>query len=144
MCDGSDGEGDSQMRFAGAMVLAAVIAAPAMAAGVKDGVDAWQRGDYTGAVAIWRPLADSDADAAFDLAQAYKLGRGVPTDLGQAKTWYGKSAQAGHIQGAANYGLLLFQDGDRLSAMPWISKAADAGTSSTPASAPATAGGAKK
>jgi len=115
-------------RFAGAMVLATVIAAPVAAATVKDGVDAWQRGDYAGAVSIWRPLAEgNDPDAAFDLAQAYKLGRGVSTDLGQAKTWYGKSAQAGHIQGAANYGLLLFQDGDRRSAMPWISKAADAG-----------------
>ncbi|MBA2936508.1 SPOR domain-containing protein [Sphingomonas sp. CGMCC 1.13654] len=116
------------MRIAGAMIVAAVIATPAAAASVKDGVDAWQRGDYSGAVSIWRPLAEAnDPDAAFDLAQAYKLGRGVPTDLGQAKTWYGKSAQAGHIQGAANYGLLLFQDGDRRSAMPWISKAADAG-----------------
>lgn len=116
------------MRFAGAMMVAAVIATPAVAATVKDGVDAWQRGDYSGAVAIWRPLAEAnDPDAAFNLAQAYKLGRGVTTDLGQAKTWYGKSAQAGHIQGAANYGLLLFQDGDRRSAMPWISKAADAG-----------------
>jgi cell division septation protein DedD len=116
------------MRFAAAMGVAAVIAVPATAATVKDGVDAWQRGDYASAVAIWRPLAEAnDADAAFDLAQAYKLGRGVTTDLGQAKTWYGKSAQAGHIQGAANYGLLLFQDGDRRSAMPWISKAADAG-----------------
>jgi cell division septation protein DedD len=116
------------MRVVGAMMAAVVIAEPAMAAGVKDGVDAWQRGDYAGAVAIWRPLAQAnDPDAAFDLAQAYKLGRGVSTDLGQAKTWYGKSAQAGHIQGAANYGLLLFQDGDRRSAMPWIGKAADAG-----------------
>lgn len=116
------------MRIAGAMVLAAVIAMPAAAATVKDGVDAWQRGDYSGAVAIWRPLADAnDPDAAFDLAQAYKLGRGVGTDLGQAKIWYGKAAQAGHIQGAANYGLLLFQDGDRRSAMPWISKAAESG-----------------
>ncbi len=112
--------------FAGALV-AIVVAAPAMAA-VKDGVDAWQRGDYASAVAIWRPLAEGgDGDAAFNLAQAYKLGRGVPTDLGQAKTWYGKAAQAGHIQGAANYGLLLFQDGDRRSAMPWIEKASNAG-----------------
>jgi TPR repeat protein len=110
------------------MVLAAVIAMPAAAASVKDGVDAWQRGDYSGAVTIWRPLADAnDPDAAFDLAQAYKLGRGVGTDLGQAKIWYGKAAQAGHIQGAANYGLLLFQDGDRRSAMPWINKAAESG-----------------
>ena len=112
--------------FAGALV-AIVMAAPAVAS-VKDGVDAWQRGDYSSAVAIWRPLAEAgDGDAAFNLAQAYKLGRGVPTDLGQAKTWYGKAAQAGHVQGAANYGLLLFQDGDRRSAMPWIEKASTAG-----------------
>lgn len=116
------------MRLAGAMMVAAAIAAPAAAAGVKDGVDAWQRGDYAAATAIWRPLAENgDADAAFDLAQAYKLGRGVPTNLAQAKTWYGKAAQGGHTQAAANYGLLLFQDGDRKSAMPWIGKAADAG-----------------
>ena len=112
--------------FVGAMA-AIVMAAPAMAS-VKDGVDAWQRGDYSSAVALWRPLAEAgDGDAAFNLAQAYKLGRGVPTDLGQAKSWYGKAAQAGHIQGAANYGLLLFQDGDRRSAMPWIEKASTAG-----------------
>jgi len=110
------------------LTVVATIAAPAAAAGVKDGVDAWQRGDYAAAVAIWRPLAESgDGDAAFNLAQAYKLGRGVPTDLGQAKIWYGKAAQAGHVQGAANYGLLLFQDGDRRSAMPWIAKASAAG-----------------
>src|ERR1700750_3351439 len=121
-------KGIPTMRIAGAMVMAAGVAAPAAAASVKDGVDAWQRGDYAGAVSIWRPLAGAnDPDAAFDLAQAYKLGRGVPTDLAQAKTWYGKAAQAGHIQGAANYGLLLFQDGDRRSAMQWISKAADSG-----------------
>ncbi len=111
---------------AGALMVIAVTASAAAA--VKDGVDAWQRGDYKSAVAIWRPLADAgDGDAAFNLAQAYKLGRGVPTDLTQAKTWYGKAAQAGHVQGAANYGLLLFQDGDRRSAMPWIEKAATAG-----------------
>ncbi len=39
--------------------------APASAQSVKAGVDAWQRGDYVGAVAIWRPLAEAgDADAA--------------------------------------------------------------------------------
>ncbi len=116
------------MRLTGAMMVAVMISAPLAAATVKDGVDAWQRGDYASAIAMWRPLAEGgDADAAFNLAQAYKLGRGVTADLGQAKTWYGKAAQAGHVQGAANYGLLLFQDGDRRSAMPWISKAADAG-----------------
>jgi TPR repeat protein len=95
---------------------------------VRDGAEAWQRGDFPAAVAIWRPLAVAgDPDAAFDLAQAYKLGRGVSTDLAQAKTLYGQAARGGHAQAAANYGLLLFQDGDRANAMPWIQKAADAG-----------------
>ena len=57
-------------------------AAPAAAQNVKAGIEAWQRGDYRGAVAIWRPLAEAgDADAAFNLGQAYRLGRGVPVDL---------------------------------------------------------------
>lgn len=108
-------------------ILAATVAA-APAATVKDGVDAWQQGTYDRAVAIWRPLAEQgDADAAFNLAQAFKLGRGVPTDLAQATVWYGKAAQAGHPQAIANYGLLLFQNGDRRAAMPWIIKASDAG-----------------
>ena len=108
-------------------ILAATVAA-APAATVKDGVDAWQRGAFDRAVTIWRPLAEQgDPDAAFNLAQAFKLGRGVPTDLAQAKIWYGKAAEAGHPQAIANYGLLLFQDGDRQAAMPWIIKASAAG-----------------
>ncbi len=112
--------------MATAMLAAAV--APAPATTVKDGVDAWQQGAFNRAVTIWRPLAEKgDADAAFNLAQAFKLGRGVPTDLAQAKIWYGKAAAAGHPQAIANYGLLLFQDGDRQAAMPWIIKASTAG-----------------
>lgn len=119
-------------RMAAALALALLTGASlnAQAPGktVKDGVDAWQHSDYTGAVAIWRPLAQKgDPDANFDMAQAYKLGRGVPTDLAQAKTLYGVAARGGHVQAAANYGLLLFQDGDRANAMPWIKKASDAG-----------------
>ena len=55
-------------------------------ADVKAGVDAWQAGDYRTAVDEWRPLAIAgDADAQFNLGQAYKLGRGVPADLAQAQ-----------------------------------------------------------
>lgn len=119
------------MRFSGAMAttMLTMLAAPATAQTVKDGVDAWQHADYEAAVRAWRPLAQSgDADAAFDMAQAYKLGRGVPAvDLQQAKIYYGQAARAGHVQGAANYGLLLFQDGDRKNALPWIVKASDSG-----------------
>ena len=43
---------------------------------VKQGIDAWQRGDHAGAVRMWRPVADAgNADAQFNLGQAYRLGR---------------------------------------------------------------------
>jgi hypothetical protein len=116
------------MRTLAAALLATAFVAPLGAASVKDGVDAWQRGDFTSAVAIWRPLANAgDPDAAFDLGQAYKLGRGVPADLAKARDLYGKAANAGHGEGAANYGLLLFRTGQRAAAMPWIMKASEAG-----------------
>lgn len=95
---------------------------------VKQGIDAWQRGDHAGAVRMWRPVADAgNADAQFNLGQAYRLGRGVPTDLRTAQSWFEKAAQQGHEQAQANLGLALFQNGERERALPWIRKAADAG-----------------
>jgi cell division septation protein DedD len=109
------------------LLAAASFAAPA-AAGVKEGVDAWQAGNYPKAIAEWRgPAQAGDADAQFNLAQAYKLGRGVPVDLRLAQDWYAKAATQGHEQAQANLGLILFQNGDRKGAMPWIQKAADRG-----------------
>ena len=64
------------------------LACPTEAQSVRVGIEAWQRGDAAGAVAIWRPLAEKgDADAAFNLGQAYRLGKGVPLDLAQAQGW---------------------------------------------------------
>jgi cell division septation protein DedD len=107
---------------------AALLAAAPAAADVKSGVDRWMRGDYAGAVAEWRPLADrGDADAQFNLGQAYKLGRGVTANPGIAQSWYEKAARQGHEQAQVNVGLLLYNGGRRQEAMPWIRKAADLG-----------------
>src|SRR4051812_37446830 len=121
------------MRFlASTLAVASAVAAIALAAGmasadVKTGVDAWQRGDFGAAVAEWRPLADKgDSDAQYNLGQAYKMGRGVPADLRIAQTWYEKAAQQGHPQAAANLGLILFQNGEKQRAVPWLKMAADA------------------
>lgn len=115
------------LTFAAA-AAAASLGATAAFADVKAGVDAWQAGNFAGAVKEWRPLAEQgDADAQFNLGQAYKLGRGVPASLQAAQSWYAKAAQNGHSQAQANLGLILFQDGDRKAAMPWIRKAAEAG-----------------
>jgi len=104
------------------------LAIPAAAQSVRAGIDAWQKGDTAGAVAIWRPLADKgDADAAFNLGQAYRLGKGVPLDLAQAQGWLERAARKGHLDAQATLGLLLFQNGNRVSAMRWLKAAAEAG-----------------
>lgn len=120
------------MHFSGrslflASLAALLLAAPA-SADVKSGVDRWMRGDYGGAIAEWRPLADrGDADAQFNLGQAYKLGRGVTANPSVAQGWYEKAAKQGHEQAQVNVGLLLYNNGRRREAMPWIRKAADLG-----------------
>ncbi len=103
-------------------------AAPAAAQTVRAGIEAWQKGDATAAVAIWRPLAEKgDADAAFNLGQAYRLGKGVPIDLAQAQSWLERAARKGHVDAAATLGLLLFQNGNQVTAMRWLKMAAQAG-----------------
>lgn len=109
------------------VIAASMLAAPAHA-DVKDGVDAWQAGNYQAAVAEWRPLAlAGDADAQFNLGQAYKLGRGVPTDLVQAEDWYRRAAKQGHLQAEDNLGLVLFTANRRDEAMPYINRSAERG-----------------
>ncbi|KRA82661.1 SPOR domain-containing protein [Altererythrobacter sp. Root672] len=109
------------------LALAVLGAAPAMA-DVKAGVDAWSRGDFAVAVREWEaPAANGDADAMFNLAQAYRLGRGVPIDAGRAEDLYARAAAAGHIRAADTYGLMLFQDGRREAALPYVQAAARRG-----------------
>ncbi|MXP25786.1 sporulation protein [Altererythrobacter indicus] len=119
-----------RLKFRGlALGLSAslLFAAPALAT-VKDGVDAWSDGDYATAVAEWRePAAQGDADALFNLAQAYRLGRGVPENKAQAEQLYKQAAAKGHIRAADTYGLMLFQDGRREEALPLVEAAAKRG-----------------
>ncbi|HEX9955217.1 MAG TPA: SPOR domain-containing protein [Allosphingosinicella sp.] len=114
--------------IASAAAAALLLTAGAAFADVKAGINLWQAGNYAGAVKEWRLLADKgDADAQFNLGQAYKLGRGVPADLGTAQSWYEKAAAKGHKQAQATLGLILFQNGERTRALPWIRKAAEDG-----------------
>lgn len=116
--------------FRATIAFAAALASAAapVHASVDDGVEAWSAGDYATAVAEWRePAANGDADALFNLAQAYRLGRGVEVDIARARELYAEAAQKGHMEAAGNYGLLLFQEGEKASAMPLIRAAADRG-----------------
>jgi hypothetical protein len=112
--------------IAAALLWATPSALPAQS--VKAGIQAWQRADYASAVAIWRPLAESgDADASFNLGQAYRLGRGVPTNLAAAKTWFERAAAKGHVDAQTTLGLLLFQNGDQAEGLRWLNGAAEKG-----------------
>lgn len=111
------------------LALAWLFALPGPAwADIKTGVEAWERGDYAAAVAAWQQPADAgDADAQFNLGQAYKLGRGVPADLAIAAEWYRKAAAQGHQQAETNLGIVLWQTGGRDEAVPLLKKAAARG-----------------
>lgn len=107
-------------------VLAAFLLAPASA--VATGVTAYEKGDYAAAVKAWRaPAAAGDADAQYNLAQAYRRGTGVVKDMAQAEALYRKAATKGHAQAETNLALILFQASEKTAALPWFEKAAAQG-----------------
>ena len=105
-----------------------MIATPCSAQSVKAGIEAWQQGDHARAVAIWRPLAENgNADASFNLGQAYRLGRGVDINLGAAQLWLERAARKDHLDAQATLGLLLFESGNRQGGLRWLRMAAEGG-----------------
>lgn len=110
------------------LFLAAMTASTMGRADVPAGVDAWTKGNYAAAVREWQePASKGDADALFNLGQAYKLGRGVGQDMARAEDLFRQASAAGHLQAADTYGLLLFQRGEREKALPYIQAAAERG-----------------
>ena len=118
----------SHLTKTGLAVLALVLGAQAVFADVKTGVDAWTRGEYEIAVKQWRePALKGDPDAQFNMGQAYKMGRGVKTDLVVALDWYKKAAARGHLQAADSYGHLLHYMGKVPESLPYLQASADRG-----------------
>jgi uncharacterized protein len=119
------------LHFAAKTALAACalsMAAAPLFADVKTGVDAWTRGDFALAVKEWRdPAIKGDADAQFNLGQAYKLGRGVKADLDVAADWYLRAARQGHIQASDSYGHLMHYRGKVAEALPYLQTSSDRG-----------------
>lgn len=114
-------------KIALAALALSLIGAPARA-DVKDGVDAWSRGEYDVAVKQWRdPAIKGDADAQFNMGQAYKMGRGVKADLAIALDWYRKASAQGHLQAADSYGHLLHYQGKVPESLPYLQTSAERG-----------------
>ena len=76
-------------------------------------------------------VADGDANAQTNLADAYAFGKGVPQDYTQAAVWYRKAAEQGDA--GAQYNLGVLYDGglglpqEHAQAAVWYRKAADQG-----------------
>lgn len=115
-------------KYLVAAALFGAVSSVGSAQTVRAGIAAWQHADYSRAVSIWRPLAEKgDADAAFNLGQAYRLGRGVETNLAAAQTWFGRAAAKGHLDAQTTLGLMLFENGDRVAGLRWLKQAAEKG-----------------
>ncbi|WP_205518108.1 SPOR domain-containing protein [Sphingorhabdus sp. Alg239-R122] len=80
------------------------------------------------AITEWRALAEKgDADAQYNLGQAYTIGQDVDRDLAVAEQWLAKAAKQGHARAIESYGLILFRNNRQAEAMPYIQAAAARG-----------------
>jgi TPR repeat protein len=68
-----------------------------------------------------------DAEAQFQMGEAYRAGKGVTADPEAAIMWYRRATALGHIRASEELGFALFAHGDRREAMPYIEKAAARG-----------------
>lgn len=82
---------------------------------LERGYQAYEDGDVESAVAIWSVLAQrGDSTAQLNLAQLYRLGKGVVGNDREAVKWYSMAAQQGSE--TAQYNLLMMQEEGRASA----------------------------
>lgn len=94
--------------------------------------EAYQKGDYARAHAIWQQMAESgDGQAMNNLGVLFDLGQGVDLDEGRALYWFARSASAGNPSGMSNYGRMLEQgraiDANPEEAARWFDLAARQG-----------------
>jgi len=79
----------------------------AMAGPFEDGQAAYDRGDYSQALQLWRAAAETgDARSEQMIGLSYELGRGVPRDDAMAAAWYRRAANQGLAEAEANLGAL--------------------------------------
>jgi TPR repeat protein len=85
---------------------------PAASGTPQAGWDAFGRGDYQTALAIWQPLAEK-GDVAMQLlvGSIYDYGQGVPQDDAEAAKWYERAAEQGD-EGASYIIASMYEHGD--------------------------------
>jgi len=104
----------------------------ALAGAFEDATAAYQRGEYTKALELIRPLAErGDLRAQFNLATIYYNGQGANQDLPEAAKWFRMAAEQGDAQ-AQRYLGFMYANGngvarDDREALKWYGRAAEQG-----------------
>jgi TPR repeat protein len=95
-------------------LLAMVAGVPAARAGspeedFRNGLSAFNGGDFATAMRLWRPLAEvDDARSQAGIGFMYHRGLGVKTDDARAAFWLRKAAEQGQAEGQLMLGSLYF------------------------------------
>ncbi len=114
-----------------ASVTAVALLSTQARADLASGRAAVEQGDYARALEELRPLAASDKEAAYQLADMYRHGWGIAESWATAAGWYKKAAMQGHAAAQFEYGQVLeFGRGvvrSRKDAYDWYRKAANQG-----------------
>jgi len=101
---------------------------PAAPGSPQAGWDAFGRGDYQGALAVWQPLAEQ-GNVAMQLlvGSIYDYGQGVPQDDTEAVKWYERAAMQGSAKGQYQLGSVYARSAqvkDPIKGYKWLTIAA--------------------
>jgi len=125
------------LRFWLACTVAAFVCGAAMAAppdqAFREGLSAYNSGDFQRAMKIWIPLAEKeDAASQAGIGFMYHRGMGVIVDNGKAAYWLRKAAEHGQPEGQFMLGSLYFYgagvEKSYVQAYAWCDLAQDGGS----------------
>lgn len=96
-------------RASGALLLAGtLVLAGCDQPGYRDGLQAYEAGDYQEAAKIWRPLAkEGNKRAQHQLGNLYRGGLGVSRDPARSFRWMKRAAEQGHAPSQFTLGHML-------------------------------------
>jgi uncharacterized protein len=106
-------------------------------AGYQEGIDAFERGDYTNALKEFQALVENnDAKGQYGMAIMHDLGEGVAQSPEEAAKWYRLSADQGYADAQNNLGV-MYENGEGVAqnyeeALKWYRHAAEAGNKDAP------------
>jgi TPR repeat protein len=115
--------------FVALLLIAVPAGAQSLEERMKSAAGAYERKDFTAALAVWRPLAETgNAEAETLLGAMYWSGEGVLRDHKQAAYWYLRAAGKGYARAQNDIGYMYgFGEGipprDNVQAYKWLSLA---------------------